>query len=66
MTLPGFYLTLAFAPLPPVGVPFLFGPRELGRFLVVLVPVVLLMPAVLLYVGSARPHASRKRRRTSR
>src|SRR6185437_11362197 len=28
LTLTGFYLTLAFAPLPPVGVPFLFGVRE--------------------------------------
>ena len=51
-TLAGFYLTLAFAPLPPVGVPFLFGPRELTRFLLVLVPITMLMPAVLLYVGS--------------
>ena len=48
----GFYLTLAFAPLPPVGVPFLFGEREVGRFLVVLLPVVL-MPALLLYVAAA-------------
>jgi sodium transport system permease protein len=52
MTLAGFWLTLSFAPLPAVGVPFLFGPRELTRFLLVLVPVTLLMPAVLLYVGS--------------
>ena len=52
MTLAGFYLTLSFAPLPAVGVPFLFGPRELTRFLLVLVPVTLLMPALLLYVGS--------------
>lgn len=52
ITLAGFYLTLTFAPLPPVGAPFLFGVREFGRFLVVLVPLILLMPAVLLYVGS--------------
>jgi len=52
ITLAGFYLTLSFAPLPPVGAPFLFGAREFGRFLVVLVPMLLLMPAVLLYVGS--------------
>lgn len=52
VTLAGFYLTLAYAPLPAVGVPFLFGPLEFGRFLAVLVPVVLLMPAVLLYVGN--------------
>ena len=52
LTLSGFYLTLAFAPLPPVGVPFLFGAREFLRFLVVLVPMVLMLPAILLYVGS--------------
>jgi sodium transport system permease protein len=52
LTLSGFYLTLAFAPLPPVGVPFLFGAREFLRFLIVLVPMVLLLPAILLYVGS--------------
>ena len=52
LTLAGFYLTLAFAPLPAVGVPFLFGTREFARFLVVLVPMVLMLPAVLLYVGS--------------
>ncbi|HEY3554183.1 MAG TPA: ABC transporter permease [Casimicrobiaceae bacterium] len=52
LTLTGFYLTLAFAPLPPVGVPFLFGAREFGRFAVVLVPMILILPAILLYVGS--------------
>jgi sodium transport system permease protein len=52
LTLSGFYLTLAFAPLPPVGVPFLFGAREFGRFLLVLVPMILMLPAILLYVGS--------------
>jgi sodium transport system permease protein len=52
LTLAGFYVTLAFAPLPPVGVPFLFGPREFARFLMVLVPMILMLPAVLLYVGS--------------
>ena len=52
LTLMGFYLTLAFAPLPAVGVPFLFGTREFLRFIVVLVPMIVLMPAVLLYVGS--------------
>jgi sodium transport system permease protein len=51
-TLGGFYLTLAFAPLPPVGAPFLFSAREFLRFVVVLLPMVLLIPAVLLYVGS--------------
>ena len=52
ITLAGFYLTLTFAPLPPVGAPFLFSAREFGRFLVVLLPTMLLVPAVLLYVGS--------------
>ncbi|MFO1317865.1 MAG: ABC transporter permease subunit [Burkholderiales bacterium] len=52
VTLAGFYLTLAFAPLPAVGAPFLFGAREFGRFLAVLAPMILLMPAILLYVGS--------------
>jgi len=52
LTLTGFYVTLAFAPLPPVGIPFLFGSREFVRFLIVLLPMVLLLPAVLLYIGS--------------
>lgn len=52
LTLTGFYLTLTFAPLPAVGVPFLFGAREFARFAVVLVPMILMLPAILLYVGS--------------
>jgi sodium transport system permease protein len=52
LTLSGFYLTLKFAPLPPVGVPFLFGTREFFRFAIVLVPMILMLPAILLYVGS--------------
>lgn len=52
LTLTGFYLTLSFAPLPAVGIPFLFGTREFVRFIVVLVPLILLLPAILLYVGS--------------
>lgn len=52
VTLLGFYLTLRFGPLPSVGIPFLFGVAELGRFIVVLIPLILLMPAILLYVGS--------------
>jgi sodium transport system permease protein len=52
LTLSGFYLTLRFAPLPTIGIPFLFGVRELARFVVVLIPLVMLLPAVLLYVGS--------------
>ena len=51
LTLSGFYLTLRFAPLPTVGIPFLFGLAEFGRFVVALVPLILLMPAILLYVG---------------
>ena len=51
LTLAGFYLTLNFAPLPAVGVPFLFGATELLRFLLVLAPLVALLPAALLYVG---------------
>jgi sodium transport system permease protein len=52
LTLSGFYLTLKFAPLPPVGVPFLFGMQEFGRFALVLLPMILMLPAILLYVGS--------------
>ncbi len=52
LTLSGFYLTLRFAPLPAVGIPFLFGAREFARFVIVLIPLVMLLPAVLLYVGS--------------
>ncbi len=52
MTLLGFYATLRFAPLPATGIPFLFSGTELGRFLVVLAPLVLLMPAVMLFVGA--------------
>jgi sodium transport system permease protein len=54
LTLTGFYVTLNFAPLPAVGVPFLFGARELARFLVALAPLVLLLPAALLYLGARR------------
>ena len=51
LTLAGFYLALRFAPLPAVGIPFLFGLAEFGRFIVALIPLILLMPAILLYVG---------------
>ncbi len=40
LTLSGFYLILRFAPLPAVGIPFLFGLTELGRFVVALVPLI--------------------------
>src|SRR4029077_6704610 len=49
LTLSGFYLTLRFAPLPAVGIPFLFGLAELGRFIVALIPLIVMMPAILLY-----------------
>jgi sodium transport system permease protein len=52
LTLAGFYLTLNFAPLPAVGVPFLFGATELLRFLVILAPLMAMLPAALLYVGT--------------
>lgn len=52
VTLGAFWATLTFAPLPPVGVPFLFGMTELARFVVVLLPVIALVPAILLWVGT--------------
>ena len=52
VTLTGFYLTLSFAPLPPVGIPFLFGMREFLRFLAILAPMIALMPALLLWLAS--------------
>jgi sodium transport system permease protein len=51
LTLAGFYVTLNFAPLPAVGVPFVFGAAELFRFVIVLLPLIALLPAMLLYVG---------------
>lgn len=51
ITLGGFWLTLGYGPLPPIGVPFLFGARQYAAFLVVLLPMILFAPAVLLYVG---------------
>jgi sodium transport system permease protein len=52
LTLIGFYLTLRFAPLPAVGIPFLFGITELLRFIAVLLPLIALVAAALLYVGA--------------
>jgi sodium transport system permease protein len=52
VTLTGYYLTLRFAPLPAVGIPFLFGARELAWFLVVLLPLIALLPAIMLYMGA--------------
>ncbi|MBK7742444.1 MAG: ABC transporter permease [Betaproteobacteria bacterium] len=51
VTLGGFYLTLRFAPLPSVGIPFLFGFRQYAAFIAILAPLILLATAVLLYVG---------------
>jgi sodium transport system permease protein len=47
-----FHLTLTYLPLPAVGVPFLFGLRELGRFVVVLLPLVLMFAALLLWLAA--------------
>ncbi len=52
LTLIGFHLTLRFAPLPAIGIPFLFGTAELLRFIVVLLPLIALVAAALLYVGA--------------
>lgn len=52
ITIGGFYLTLAYAPLPAVGVPFLFSARDVFRFMAVLLPLIALMPAILLWLGS--------------
>jgi sodium transport system permease protein len=52
VTLSGYYLTLRFAPLPAVGIPFLFSARELLWFLIVLVPLIALLPAVMLFMGA--------------
>jgi sodium transport system permease protein len=51
LTLCGFYLTLRFGPVPSIGIPFLFGLTEFLRFVVVLLPLILLVPAILVYVG---------------
>jgi sodium transport system permease protein len=51
VTLGGFYLTLRFAPLPSVGIPFLFGLEQYLSFMAILVPLILLSSAILLYVG---------------
>jgi sodium transport system permease protein len=51
LTLAGFYLMLRFAPLPAVGMPFLFGLAEVGRFSIALLPIALLLPALHFYVG---------------
>lgn len=52
LTLTGFYLILGFAPLPSVGIPFLFGLSELMKFFLVLAPLIIVMPTVFLYLGA--------------
>jgi sodium transport system permease protein len=52
VTLVGFWATLSFAPLPAIGVPFLFGATELSRFVLILLPMIAMLPAILLWVGS--------------
>jgi len=52
VTLSGYYLTLRFAPLPAVGIPFLFSAHELAWFLVVLLPLIAMLPAVMLFMGA--------------
>ena len=52
VTLGAFWATLAFAPLPPIGVPFLFGATELARFVMILLPIIALVSAILLWVGT--------------
>ncbi|WP_137938735.1 ABC transporter permease [Chitinivorax sp. B] len=48
----GYILTLALAPLPNVGIPFLFGWREFTGFLLVLAPFALFVAATLLAFGA--------------
>lgn len=52
LTLTGFYLTLQFGPVPRVGIPFVFGAREYGGFLLMLLPLACCFAAVLLCLGA--------------
>lgn len=52
LTLTGFYLTLQFGPVPRVGIPFVFGVREYGGFLLMLLPLACCFAAVLLCLGA--------------
>lgn len=52
LTLTGFYLTLRYGPSPRVGIPFVFGAREYGGFLLVLVPLALCFAAVLVCLAA--------------
>ncbi|MBK9608154.1 MAG: ABC transporter permease [Betaproteobacteria bacterium] len=52
LTLTGFYLTLQFGPVPRVGIPFVFGAREYGGFLLMLLPLACCFAAVLICLGA--------------
>ena len=52
LTLTGFYLTLQFGPVPRVGIPFIFGAREYGGFLLILLPLACCFAAILLCLGA--------------
>ena len=52
LTLTGFYLTLQFGPVPRVGIPFVFGAREYGGFLVILAPLACCFAAILICLGA--------------
>ncbi|MEO8133466.1 MAG: ABC transporter permease subunit, partial [Betaproteobacteria bacterium] len=52
LTLTGFYLTLEWGPVPRVGVPFVFGAREYGGFLLILLPLACCFAAILVCLGA--------------
>jgi sodium transport system permease protein len=64
LTLIGFYLTLTYAPLPAIGVPFLFHAQEAMKFIVVLLPLALFFPALFFLIG-LRGHSVRESQATT-
>jgi sodium transport system permease protein len=52
LTLTGFFLTLTYGPVPKVGIPFVFGAREYGGFLLMLMPLACCFAAILVALGS--------------
>jgi sodium transport system permease protein len=52
LTLTGFYLTLRYGPSPRVGIPFVFGAREYGGFLAILMPLAACFAAILVCLGA--------------
>lgn len=52
LTLTGFYLTLQWGPVPKVGIPFVFGAREYGGFLLILLPLACCFAAILVCLGA--------------